>query len=102
MAKLSKGDKCTVSIRPEAIAVEAGNHKVAEKTENKFSLKVSQITYLGESEQLKLAYGSDKLLRANFTIQDFNLLKKTKKLNADFKAADVALLPEQEDLGPGT
>ena len=101
MAKLSKGDACTISIRPEAIDVNVGDHSVFEKTENKFSLKVTNVTYLGESEQLKFAYGNDKVLSlANLHNPGLQLVEENETVECGFKAADVALLPEQEDLGP--
>jgi iron(III) transport system ATP-binding protein len=102
MTKLNKGDACTVSIRPEAIDVNAGDHKVSTEAENKFSLKVTNVTYLGESEQLKLEYGSGRVMRANLHNPGLQLVEEEQTVECGFKAADVALLPEQEDLGPGT
>jgi ABC-type Fe3+/spermidine/putrescine transport system ATPase subunit len=102
MAKLNVGDNCTVSVRPEAIAVKAGHHEVSETIENKFSLPVEHVTYLGESEQLKLSYGTSSLLRANLFNPGLQLVEEGEKIECGFYAADVALLPEEEDLGPGT
>lgn len=102
MAKLNVGDACTLSVRPEAITVKAGHHKISEDTENKISLDVEHVTYLGESEQLKLTYGSGKTLRANLFNPGNQLVEEGEKVECGFYAADVALLPEEEDLGPGT
>ena len=102
MAKLDVGDNCTISIRPEAIAVQAGHHKVDPDSENKFELCVEIVTDLGESEQLKLGYGPGNILRANLLNPGIKLVEEGQNIDCGFYASDVALLPEQEDLGPGT
>ena len=102
MTELSVGSMCTLSIRPEAVSVKAGHHEIPSTVENKFKLPVEHVTYLGESEQLKLGYGENKTLRVNLFNPGLQLVEEGETIEFGFYSNDVALLPEEEDLGPGT
>lgn len=99
---LKVGDKCSLSLRPEAISIDAGHHKVGDDMQNTCTLSVEHVSYLGESEQLKLSYGTNEFLRANLFNPGAKLVEENQEVKCGFYADDVIVLPEEKDLGPRT
>lgn len=101
-ASLKPGDQCTLSIRPESIVVETDQSSLANNLGNRFKMKISDITYLGETEQLELEKENCSPLKANLHNPGTRNMPVGEEVFCGCHASDVVLLPEEEELGPGT
>lgn len=97
--QFATGTNVTLSFRPEAIRVALGSASGKNQV-NSFQVDLEHLTYLGESEQLQLRQGTQRL-KANL----FNAThdwREGDKVTMQVAPADVTVLPEQVDMGPGT
>lgn len=95
------GDPCALSLRPESIDVSLTNTSV-ETSDNQVELEVEHVSYLGESEQLKLTYGNHEILKANIFNPGELMIDEGQKVVCSFSADQAIVLPPAADLGPGT
>ncbi len=95
------GTAVTLSFRPESMRIlQSKAQAQAEDARNVFEVDLEHLTYLGESEQLQLRQGACRM-KANL----FNCgteLREGDRVVVQILPHDVAVLPEQIDMGPGT
>ncbi len=93
----SKGDDCTISFRPEAINIDFGKGGSG----NKFTSKLSHLTYLGESEHFHLEAKSGKIKASAFNSPEHSI-KDGDSVDGYVDQSDVLILPIQDDMSSGT
>jgi len=101
IGEFKTGDKVSLSIRPEAVWVEIPDNEVR-VLENKFTLKLDQLTYLGESEQLKMKRADAIDFKVSIFNAPENDFKEGQELTMYIPKTHVLVLPREQDLGPGT
>ncbi len=89
-------DNVLLSIRPESIKIDLGRHDISEnKNANIVEAKLSQKTYLGDSEELLLNLSNKETLKVQlFNVPDYDIVVGD-KIKCFFKANKVTILPNQ-------
>jgi ABC-type Fe3+/spermidine/putrescine transport system ATPase subunit len=98
---LTPGSKVTVSFRPEAINVDFGQG-LDPNSDNILSLKLSHLTYLGESEQLQLVAPSGLTIKANAFNPPEHHFGEGSLVTCHVNRSDVLVLPREANLSSGT
>ncbi len=93
------GSEVTLSFRPESVQIRP--LKAASSEENSFTVTLDHLTYLGESEQLQLCHAQHRL-RANVFNAETSKISDGDRVIMYVAPADVTVLPESQDFGPGT
>jgi ABC-type Fe3+/spermidine/putrescine transport system ATPase subunit len=96
--QFQRGDRVSVSLRPEAIAIDWEKKGTGE---NYFQTQIEHLTYLGESEQFLLKSKTTSL-KVNFYHAPDHSFKDGDALGCAVAASDVLVLPPQLEMGPGT
>jgi hypothetical protein len=91
----------TVSFRPEAIKVDFGQG-LGSNADNLLSLKLSHLTYLGESEQLQLLAPSGLAVKANAFNPPEHNFGEGSLVTCNVSREDVLVLPREANLSSGT
>jgi ABC-type Fe3+/spermidine/putrescine transport system ATPase subunit len=98
---LSIGSPVTVSFRPEAIQVDFGQG-LEPNPDNVLNLKLSHLTYLGESEQLQLLAPSGLTIKANAFNPPEHHFGEGALVACSVSRGDVLVLPREANLSSGT
>ncbi|MEZ4742159.1 MAG: ABC transporter ATP-binding protein [Bdellovibrionota bacterium] len=101
MGEFSVGDSVSVSIRPESIMVKYPNQEI-DTVDNKFELELDHLTYLGESEQLKLKSTGGTSLKATVFNAPEDHFNDGDSVTIFVPKEQVLILPPNTDMGPGT
>lgn len=95
------GQNVQCSIRPESIRVGLTPDFSVEQA-NEFTVNLSGIMYLGESEQMDFSYGSGNSLKVNLFNAPLHQLTPGMSVRCFVKQEKVVMLPEDKNLGPRT
>ncbi len=95
MVNAKSGDEVVVSFRPEAVKLNIGGHD--SPADNRLSLKLDHLTYLGESEQFQLMGPDGTLVRANVFNPPDHSLAIGDSVTAWVAAEDILVLPVETD-----
>jgi len=95
------GDKVCLSIRPESIKIELGRESVPR--ENPLKIRLKQVTYLGDQEQMEFTYGNGEgILKVNIFNAPEHGLEEGKETTCFILPSKIIVLPQDQLLGPGT
>jgi ABC-type Fe3+/spermidine/putrescine transport system ATPase subunit len=97
------GQDVTLSFRPEAVQMDfMGQRTAAAAGANELRVTLEHLTYLGESEQLRLKTASGHSLKANVFNPPAHETKDGTPFGCRVDAEHVLVLPREADLTSGT
>lgn len=94
------GSRCILSIRPESIKVDMDSLELP-NLQNRLNLKIDDLTYLGDMEQINLS-SNGSILKANLFNPGLNFPQIGQMQNIGIHSHDILILPLEEDLSSGT
>ena len=100
LLKLFPGSRCILSIRPESIKVDMDSLELP-NLQNRLNLKIEDLTYLGDMEQINLS-SNGSILKANLFNPGLNFPQIGQMQNIGIQSHDILILPLEEDLSSGT
>jgi ABC-type Fe3+/spermidine/putrescine transport system ATPase subunit len=99
-SKLLPGSQCILSIRPESIKVCIDSDDFPNLL-NRLNLKIDDLTYLGDMEQINLK-SDGSILKANLFNPGLNFPKVGQMQDIRIHPQDILILPLEADLSSGT
>ena len=94
------GDLVTLSVRPESLKIELGRDTTP--VENPVTVKLKQLTYLGDLEQMEFICQNDQILKINIFNAPNHGLKEGSETTCFMRPSKISVLPREKNLGPGT
>lgn len=93
-------DQVTLSVRPESLKIDLGRETMP--IENPVPVRLKQLTYLGDLEQMEFICKNDQILKINIFNAPDHGLKEGSETTCFMRPSKISVLPREKNLGPGT